>query len=79
MLFSEVTEVRDAAALLTARSANRDVANELIAQLRWNDEYLGKGWSDRSANPTPGNKAGGRRLRECKVGDSEAQASLHAG
>ncbi len=59
MLFSEVTEVRDAAALLTARSADRDVANELIAQLRCNDEYLGKGGSDRSANPTPGNKAGG--------------------
>ena len=59
VLFSEVTEVRDAAALLTARSANRDVANELIAQLRWYDEYLARSASDRSANPTPGNKDGG--------------------
>src|SRR5437588_9540620 len=51
VLFSEVTEVRDAAALLTARSASPDVSNELIAQLRWYDEYLGKSGSDRSANP----------------------------
>jgi galactarate dehydratase len=59
MLYSELTEVRGGAALLSARSANRDVANELIAQLRWYDEYLAKSGSGRSANPTPGNKSGG--------------------
>ena len=59
VLFSEVTEVRDAAALLTARSADSDVANKLIDQLQWYDDYLARGGSDRSANPTPGNKAGG--------------------
>jgi galactarate dehydratase len=59
VLFSEVTEVRDAAPILIARSASDQVANELIEQLRWYDEYLGRGASDRSANTTPGNKAGG--------------------
>ena len=59
VLFSEVTEVRDAAAQLTARSADREVANRLIDELQWYDDYLSRGGADRSANPTPGNKAGG--------------------
>ena len=59
VLFSEVTEVRDAAPLLVARSANHEIAHQLVEQLRWYDEYLARGDSDRSANPTPGNKAGG--------------------
>lgn len=59
VLFSEVSEVRDVAPLMIARSANNDVANALLEQLRWYDEYLGRGASDRSANPTPGNKTGG--------------------
>jgi galactarate dehydratase len=59
VLFSEVTEVRDAVHLLTPRAANVDVARDLIREMRWYDEYLARGSADRSANPTPGNKRGG--------------------
>jgi galactarate dehydratase len=59
VLFSEVTEVRDAVHLLTPRAINEDVGRALIREMRWYDEYLAKGLADRSANPTPGNKRGG--------------------
>lgn len=59
VLFSEVTEVRDAVHLLTPRCATPEVARDLIREMRWYDEYLGRGQADRSANPTPGNKRGG--------------------
>jgi galactarate dehydratase len=59
VMFSEVTEVRDAVHLLTPRCADADVARSLIAEMRWYDEYLERGWADRSANTTPGNKRGG--------------------
>jgi len=59
VMFSEVTEVRDAIHLLTARAANEQVARELIREMAWYDEYLGRGGVDRSANPSPGNKRGG--------------------
>lgn len=59
VMFSEVTEVRDAIHLLTARAASVEVAQELIREMAWYDDYLGRGEADRSANPTPGNKRGG--------------------
>ncbi len=59
VMFSEVTEVRDAIHLLTPRAANEDVARALIREMAWYDEYLQEGASDRSANTTPGNKRGG--------------------
>ncbi len=59
VMFSEVTEVRDAIHLLTARAADQEVAQQLIAQMDWYDKYLHSGGMDRSANPTPGNKKGG--------------------
>ncbi|MFN7919189.1 MAG: galactarate dehydratase [Bryobacteraceae bacterium] len=59
ILFSEVTEVRDAVHLLTPRAVNEGVARDLIREMRWYDEYLAQGAADRSANPTPGNKRGG--------------------
>jgi galactarate dehydratase len=59
VMFSEVTEVRDAIHLLTARAANEQVARDLIREMDWYDRYLSRGGVDRSANPTPGNKAGG--------------------
>ncbi|RSL34022.1 galactarate dehydratase [Salibacterium salarium] len=59
VLFSEVTEVRDAIHLLTPRAANEDVGNALIEEMRWYDNYLQQGEADRSANPSPGNKLGG--------------------
>lgn len=59
VLFSEVTEVRDAVHLLTPRAINPRVARDLIREMQWYDEYLERGSADRSANPTPGNKRGG--------------------
>ena len=59
VMFSEVTEVRDAVHLLTPRAASRQVALDLIREMRWYDEYLARAATDRTANPTPGNKRGG--------------------
>ena len=59
VMFSEVTEVRDAVHLLTPRAINEQVARDLIREMRWYDDYLARGSADRSANPTPGNKRGG--------------------
>lgn len=59
VMFSEVTEVRDAIHLLTARACDEEVGKALIREMGWYDNYLASGNSDRSANPTPGNKAGG--------------------
>ncbi|MEZ5448405.1 MAG: UxaA family hydrolase [Thiolinea sp.] len=59
VMFSEVTEVRDAIHLLTPRAADAEVGQALLEQMRWYDEYLNRGQADRSANTTPGNKKGG--------------------
>ncbi|HTF71230.1 MAG TPA: UxaA family hydrolase, partial [Edaphobacter sp.] len=59
VMFSEVTEVRDAIHLLTARAATPQVAKDLIREMAWYNRYLERGSVDRSANPTPGNKSGG--------------------
>ena len=59
VMFSEVTEVRDAVHLLTPRCATREVALDLIREMQWYDDYLARGFADRAANTTPGNKRGG--------------------
>ena len=59
VLFSEVTEVRDAIHLLTPRASTEEVGQALIREMKWYDDYLNRGEADRSANPTPGNKRGG--------------------
>jgi galactarate dehydratase len=59
VIFSEVTEVRDASHLLTARCSSEDVAHAFIREMRWFDDYLRLGGADRTANTTPGNKRGG--------------------
>src|SRR6185437_2520577 len=59
VIFSEVTEVRDAVHLLTPRAITEEVGHALVREMRWYDDYLARGSADRSANPTPGNKRGG--------------------
>src|SRR4051795_4693730 len=59
VMFSEVTEVRDAIQLLTRRAINVDVGRALVREMAWYDSYLARGGADRSANTTPGNKKGG--------------------
>ncbi len=59
VMFSEVTEVRDAAHLLLKRIKDPSIKKKLIDELLWYDNYLNEGKVDRSANPSPGNKKGG--------------------
>ncbi|MFV8868082.1 galactarate dehydratase [Serratia fonticola] len=59
VMFSEVTEVRDAIHLLTPRVADQHVGKRLLEEMAWYDDYLNQGQTDRSANPSPGNKKGG--------------------
>ena len=59
VMFSETTEVRDGIAQLTARAATPEIAEALVREMAWYDAYLQRGGADRSANTTPGNKAGG--------------------
>jgi galactarate dehydratase len=59
VMFSEVTEVRDAIESLVARAVNADVGQALLDEMQWYDHYLQQGHVDRSANTTPGNKKGG--------------------
>lgn len=59
VLFSENSEVRDGVAQLAARTPDQATCRRLCEELGWFDQYLEAGGVDRSANPTPGNKAGG--------------------
>jgi len=59
VMFSENTEVRDAVEQLTSRAATTQVAQDVVRELGWYDQYLDRGRVDRTANTTPGNKAGG--------------------
>jgi galactarate dehydratase len=76
VMFSEVTEVRDAIHLLTPRAANEQVARDLIREMKWYDDYLAMGGVDRSANTTPGNKKGGlNNIVEKALGSSAKSGS----
>ena len=44
---------------LTRRAATPEKAEGIVRELAWYDRYLERGRVDRSANTTPGNKAGG--------------------
>jgi galactarate dehydratase len=59
VMFSENTEVRDAVEQLSSRAATPEVAQAIVRELAWYDQYLDRGRADRTANTTPGNKAGG--------------------
>jgi galactarate dehydratase len=59
VMFSETTEVRDGIDQLTARASTPEVAAAMVREMAWYDAYLERGSVDRSANTTPGNKAGG--------------------
>jgi galactarate dehydratase len=59
VMLSESTEVRDGIDQLTSRAVSPEVADAMIREMAWYDEYLKRGGVDRSANTTPGNKKGG--------------------
>ena len=50
VMFSEVTEVRDAIELLTRRAIDEEVGRALVREIAWYDAYLARGGADRSAN-----------------------------
>jgi len=51
--------VRDGIDQLTSRATSPEGAQAMIREMAWYDAYLQRGKVDRSANTTPGNKAGG--------------------
>ncbi|WP_165313709.1 galactarate dehydratase [Vibrio ziniensis] len=59
VMFSEVTEVRDAVYLLGPRCESKEVGQRLMDEMAWYDHYLSLGQTDRRENPSPGNKKGG--------------------
>jgi galactarate dehydratase len=59
VLFSEVSEVRDGVQFLSGRCGSAEIAGKLLSEMKWYDSYLERGGADISANPSPGNKAGG--------------------
>ena len=59
VMFSEVTEVRDAVQMMTVRARNKEVAGRIIEEMHWYDNYLARGGVNRSSNTAPGNKKGG--------------------
>lgn len=59
VLFSEMSEVRDRVDLMAERAVDSKTIEDLAAVMKWNDDYLGRGGADRTANTTPGNKVGG--------------------
>lgn len=59
VMFSEVTEVRDGVHFIAERVVDQSNCDKLSNEMTWYDKYLKDGGVDRSANPTPGNKAGG--------------------
>jgi galactarate dehydratase len=59
IMFSETTEVRDAVAQLSSRAATPQIAEAIVREMSWYDDYLKRGSVDRGANTTPGNKKGG--------------------
>lgn len=59
VIFSEVSEVRDAVHIMKDRMLNPEVVAKLDSEMAWYDEYLAQGQVDRAANTSLGNKAGG--------------------
>ena len=86
VMFSEVTEVRDAAHLLTARAATPEIAREFVREMAWYDEYLRAGRSGSSGESHAGKQAGrpGEHRREgdgvdCQGGQHGADGRGWAG
>jgi altronate hydrolase/galactarate dehydratase len=58
-VLSETPEIYGAEHLLTRRAVSPDVADRLIARIRWWEEYTARNAGSMDNNPSPGNKAGG--------------------
>jgi len=58
-VLGETPEIYGAEHLLTRRAASREVAEKLLARIRWWEEYTAMLGGEMDNNPSPGNKAGG--------------------
>ena len=58
VMFSEVTEVRDAIHLLTSRAIDAEVAQALVREMDWYDRYLSTSKSGRGEHASPDNRKG---------------------
>ncbi|MEJ8472931.1 UxaA family hydrolase [Roseibium algae] len=58
-ILSETPEIYGAEQLLLRRAVNHEVAEKLIAQIRWWERYTDMNGGSMDNNPSPGNKAGG--------------------
>ena len=58
-VLAETTEVYGAEHLLTHRAISPEVAEKLLARIRWWEQYTAMNGAEIDNNPTPGNKMGG--------------------
>ncbi len=58
-VLGETPEIYGAEHLLTRRAGSREVAEKLIARIRWWEDYTARHGGSMDNNPSPGNKAGG--------------------
>ncbi|MBM3556351.1 MAG: altronate dehydratase [Alphaproteobacteria bacterium] len=58
-VLSETPEIYGAEHLLTRRAASRAVGENLVARIKWWEEYTRRNGNEMNNNPSPGNKAGG--------------------
>jgi altronate hydrolase len=58
-ILSETPEIYGAEQLLLRRAASAEVADKLIACIRWWEDYTAMNGGSMDNNPSPGNKAGG--------------------
>lgn len=59
VILSETPEIYGAEHLLTRRAVSQEVADRLIARIRWWEQYTARNDGSMDNNPSPGNKAGG--------------------
>jgi altronate hydrolase/galactarate dehydratase len=58
-ILSETPEIYGAEHLLTRRAASPEVAERLVARIRWWEDYTARNEGEMDNNPSPGNKRGG--------------------
>jgi altronate hydrolase len=58
-ILSETPEIYGAEHLLTRRAVSKEVAEKLLARIRWWEDYTARNRMEMNNNPSPGNKAGG--------------------
>jgi altronate hydrolase len=59
VILSETPEIYGAEHLLTQRAAKPEIAEQLLARIKWWEEYTARNDFELNNNPSPGNKAGG--------------------